>query len=190
MTSPDDTNDLPFRRPMRTDRLRVDAETRFRITAEPGERAALARFLGVDAVERLTLAGFVSPKGKGGWRVRGRLVAQIVQTCVVTLEPVRSRIDEEIERSYIPESFIRRQPEIVLLPDEEDAPDPFIDSIDPAQLAVESLALLIDPYPRREGATLEPGALGADSAALAEDKTTRPFAGLADLLRRSGTGGG
>lgn len=190
MTSPDNADDQPFQRPMPVDRLRTDAETPFRIAAEPGERAALAPFLGVDAIERLTLAGFISPHGKDGWRVRGRMVAKIVQTCVVTLEPVRNRIDEDIERCYVPEGRVRRQPEIVLLPDEEDTPDSFTDSIDPAQLAVESLALLIDPYPRRAGAALESADMGDDAAGPTDDDTTRPFAGLADLLQRSGTGGG
>lgn len=187
MTQPDD--DLPFKRPLKVDALSRDAETRFRIAAEPDERIALAKFLGVDAVERLTIAGFVTPEGKGGWRVRGHLVAKIVQTCVVTLEPVRSRIDEEVTRSYVPDRGARRQPEVVLLPDEEDTPDPYTDTIDPAQLAVESLALIIDPYPRREGAALDPEVLGADPGAPTEDETTRPFADLAERMRRSGTGG-
>jgi len=154
MTTPDTGEALPFQRPMRTDQFRKDGQTKFRIAAEPGEYAAIARFLGIDAVERLTLAGFIAPHGKDGWRVHGRLVAKVVQTCVVTLEPIRTRIEELIERAYVPEHRSRHQPEVVLLVDEEDSPDFYTDTIDPAQLAVESLLLSIDPYPRREGAEL------------------------------------
>jgi uncharacterized metal-binding protein YceD (DUF177 family) len=190
MTSPDTRQSQPFQRPIRTDRLRRDAQTQFRIAAEPAEYPALARFLGVDAVERLTLAGFVAAHGKDGWRIRGQLVAKVVQTCVVTLEPIRNRIEEEIERTYVPEQQARHQPEVILLPDEDDAPDHFSDSIDPAQLAVESLALSIDPYPRRQGAELDSGTVRMQDSEDDPHETTRPFAGLADLLRRSGAGGG
>ncbi|HSF93966.1 MAG TPA: DUF177 domain-containing protein [Thermohalobaculum sp.] len=175
--------DQPFHRPMKTGGLRTDGDTAFRISAEPGEREALAPFLGVDAVERLTLAGFIGPYGKGGWRVRGRMVAKVVQTCVVTLEPLRTRIEEDIERTYVPANQTPRLPEVVLLHDDEDEPDPFTDSIDPAQLAVESLLLLIDPYPRHEGAALD-ALLGRDLVAEDGEETRKPFSGLADLMRR------
>lgn len=190
MTTPDPGEAQPFQRPMRVDQFRRDAQTRFRIASEPGENAALARYLGVDAVQRLTLAGFVSPHGKDGWRVHARLVAKIVQTCVVTLEPIHSRIDEEIERIYVPEHLNRHRTEVILLPDEEDVPDYFADIIDPGQLAVESLLLSIDPYPRREGAELDKEAEIVHHSGDDADTTTRPFAGLADLLRRSNTGRG
>jgi uncharacterized metal-binding protein YceD (DUF177 family) len=189
MTSPDSGEAPPFQRPIQTDKLRRDAQTKFRIAAEPPEYPALARFLGVDAVERLTFAGFVSPEGKDSWRVRGRMVAKVVQTCVISLEPVRGRIDEEIERTYVPERQIRHQSEVILLPDEDDAPDYYTDVIDLAQLALESLALSIDPYPRREGAELDNGTAIVQNTDDGPDETTRPFAGLADLLRRSGAGG-
>ena len=181
------TPEQPFQRPMQVANLRTGSDTAFRISAEPPERAALAPYLGVDSVERLSLAGFISPWGKGGWRVRGRLVAKIVQTCVVTLEPVRSRIEEDVERVYVPAGQTPRQPEVVLLPDDDDSPDPFTDSIDPAELAVQSLSLLIDPYPRRSDAALDAGMLGSDSVPAADDGVAKPFSGLAELMRRDGT---
>ena len=30
-------------------------------------------------------SGFISPEGAEGWRIRGRLIAKLVQSCVVTL---------------------------------------------------------------------------------------------------------
>jgi len=178
----------PFRRPMKVTELAADGQTRFRISAEPDERAALARFLGVDRIERLTLAGFIGPHGNGGWRVHGRLVAQVAQTCVLTLEPMLNRIEEDVERTYVPAGRLPSQHEVVLLHDDDDTPDPFTDSIDPAQLAVESLSLLIDPYPRREGAALDPVLLRGGPEDPDEADATRPFSDLAALLRRPRSG--
>ena len=176
----------PFRRPMAVAELRRDAETPLRIAAEPDELAELARYLDVDRIDRLTLAGFISPAEDGGWRVRGRLVARLEQTCVVSLAPMRSRHNAEIERLYLPADRIVAEPEVQVSHDDQDAPDPFTGSIDPAQFAVESLALMIDPYPRAESAELEQRTFAAPGVTPLSDEAGQPFAGLAVLKPGSG----
>jgi uncharacterized metal-binding protein YceD (DUF177 family) len=185
-TSCSSEHPAPFQRPMAVARLRRDVETPFRISAEAAELAALADYLDVDRIDRLSLAGFISPIGKDGWRVRGRLVAKIEQSCVVTLAPVRSRHDAEVERQYLPARLITPEHEVLVSLDDEDLPDPFTDTIDPAQLAVEILALSIDPYPRSEGAELGQRAFAAPGITPLSDEASRPFASLAAL--KSGTG--
>jgi hypothetical protein len=177
---------VPFSRPMAIERLQRDAETPFRISAEPDELLELARYLDVDRIDRLSLAGFISPAADGGWRVRGRLVAKLDQSCVVTLVPVRTRHDAEIERTYLPADRFVSEQEVQISHDDQDAPDPFTDSIDPAQLAVESLALMIDPFPRAEGAELGSRNFTAPDVTPMSDEANRPFAGLAALKRGSG----
>ena len=176
----------PFRRPMATARLHRDAETPFRVAAESDELAELARFLDVDRIDRLSLAGFISPAEGGGWRVRGRLVAKLEQSCVVSLALVRARHDAEIERLYLPADRLVPEPEVQISHDDQDAPDPFTDSIDPAQFAVESLALMIDPYPRTEGAEPDRRIFAAPGITPLSDEASQPFAGLVDLKRDSG----
>lgn len=183
--APDAPAPFPFRRPMAAARLHRNSETQFRVAAEPDELVELARFLDVDRLDRVTLAGFIAPAADGGWRVRGRLVARVVQTCGVTLEPVESRIESDIERLYLPADSVPTEREVQILHDEEDGPDPFTDTIDPAQLAVESLALLIDPYPRAEGAELGTQSFAAPGVKPLTDEDTHPFADLAVLKRRS-----
>ena len=175
----------PFRRPMEVARLSRDAETQFRISADPDELAELAGYLGIGRIDRLTLAGFISPVEGGGWHVRGRLVAQIEQPCVITLVPVSARHNAEIERYYLPENMLAPEPDVLFAHDDADAPDAFTDSIDPAQFAVESLALMIDPFPRAEGAELNRGKFAADGITPISDDASRPFAGLAVLKRGS-----
>jgi hypothetical protein len=185
-TIPPTENPAPFQRPMAVARLRRDIETPFRITAEPDELTALARYLDVDRINRLSLAGFLSPTGKVGWRVRGRLVAKLEQSCVVTLTPIRSRHDAEVERFYLPLSQISPEHEVLVSLDDEDLPDPFTDTIDPAQLAIESLALMINPYPRADGAELGQFIVTAPGVTPLSDEASQPFARLAALKHGAG----
>ncbi len=185
-TTSDAERPAPFRRPIAVAGLRRDAETPLRIAAEPDELAELARYLDVDRIDRLTLAGFISPAEDGGWRVRGRLVAKLEQTCVISLTPLRSRHDAEIERLYLPADRIIAELEVRVSHDDQDAPDPFTDSIDPAQFAVESLALMIDPYPRAGSAEMERRDFAAPGVTPLTDESSRPFAGLTVLKPGSG----
>jgi hypothetical protein len=184
-TNPTTERPPPFSRPMAIERLQRDSETPFRVSADPEELLKLARYLDVDRIGRLSLAGFISPVADGGWRVRGRLVAKLEQSCVVSQAPVRTRHDAEIERTYLPaERFVSEQ-EVLISHDDQDVPDPFTDSLDPAQLAVESLALMIDPFPRAEGAELGQRTFTAPEITPLSDEASRPFAGLAALKRGS-----
>ncbi len=176
---------MPFRRPMAVTAMRRDVETSFRIAAEPAELAELARFLEVERIDRVTLAGFISPTDGDGWRVRGRLVAKLEQSCVVSLVPIRIRHDAEVERSYLPADQIAPEPDMLFSHDDADAPDPFIDSIDPARLAVDSLVLMIDPFPRAADAKLNRHTYGPPGITPLSDEASRPFAGLAALKTRT-----
>ena len=159
-------------------------ETPFRIEAEPGERAALAGFLDVARVDELSFEGVVAASGDEGWEIRGRLVAALEQTCVVTLEPVAVRHDSEIARLYLPADRIAPVHEVTVEPDEADEPDPCGVSLDPGRLALESLVLMLDPYPRAAGPALGPASFAPPGVAPLEDDDLRPVAGLAGLKRR------
>ncbi|MDH3665351.1 MAG: DUF177 domain-containing protein [Paracoccaceae bacterium] len=177
--------EAPFHRPMPVSQLPRDHETKFRVVAEADELSALASYLDVDRIDRLTFAGFISPEADDVWRIRGHLVARIEQACVVTLAPLSFRHDAQIERVYVPADQVIDGSEIRVLHDEADLPDSYEDSLDPAQLAVESLSLMIDPYPRAEGAEL----LETPSSRNDNSDADRPFAALAALKAGEGDEG-
>lgn len=183
-TGTDQAPALPFARPWAVSGLSRRHETPFRIEADAGEREALARFLDVARVEELSLEGVIAPSGAEGWEIRGRLVAALEQTCVVSLEPVAVRHDTAVERQYLPADLLAPVHEVTVEPDEEDEPDPFSNSLDPARLALESLALMLDPYPRAPGAKLGEARFAPPGVKPLEDEELRPFAGLAELKRR------
>jgi hypothetical protein len=131
------------------------------LEADEAQRAALAREHGLVAVEAFRADLVVSHWNRDGARVHGRVVARIVQNCVVTLEPLEALIGEDIDSVFVPEGSRLARPsftaegEMVLDAEGDDPPEQFAgETIDVGQLAEEHFALAIDPYPKRQGAGL------------------------------------
>lgn len=179
----------PLARPVRVARLSRKQPTPFDIEADAEELGAVAAFLDLPRVERLSFKGAIAPAGAEGWEVSGRLVARLEQTCVISLAPVPARHDVEIRRLYLPADQVPAAREVRVAPDEEDEPDTFETTIDPGALALESLALMLDPYPRAPGAELGQTRFAPPGAAPIEEEEDRPFADLAALKRRLERGG-
>ena len=104
----------------------------------------------------------------------------MVQTCVVTLDPVTTRVDQPLRRAWLP--VAARPSEIVVAPDEDDEIEPLGDRIDLGLVAIEALALALPAYPRKPGATLGP----VPASGEAEEDALKPFAGLAALRAKMG----
>lgn len=173
---------LPFRRPTALRTLSRKQPLTFDIAPEPDEADAIARFLGLAALPRLRFRGELMPAGDDGWRVEGRLEAELVQSCVVTLDPVSQLIDQVVARDYVPADAYR--PPLELDPEAEDDPDPFADAIDPGQLAVESLALMLDPYPRAPGVPPAEYRAAPPGREPLTDSDLKPFAKLSVLKEK------
>jgi uncharacterized metal-binding protein YceD (DUF177 family) len=126
------------------------------VEADPDERAALARRFAIVAVDRLEAEVCLERQGGGQMiRLSGRLRADVVQICVVSLEPVAGHLEEDFEMTFAHE----RQPEaadVVVDLDDPDPPDPIEDGrVDIGEAVAEQLALILDPFPRAPGARFE-----------------------------------
>ena len=157
----------------------------FRISPTPAEAEALARLLDAQAVRKLAFAGRLTPVEQGGWQLDATLGATVVQTCVVTLDPVTTRIDQPVRRTWLPESAPRAA-EIVVDPDEEDEIEPLGDRIDLGLVAIEALALALPAYPRKPGASFGPAALADAGITPVDESELKPFAALAALRGKMG----
>lgn len=122
----------------------------------------------------------VTPKSGGRYHIAGHVRARIGQTCVVTLEPMESDIDEPVDLTFVPPDQI---PEMATLIDEAehsdgDTPDPpeAIENgiIDLGRIATDALYLAVNPYPRKPDAVFEP-------VVEATDPEDHPFAALKAL---------
>ncbi|MFQ5786094.1 MAG: DUF177 domain-containing protein [Alphaproteobacteria bacterium] len=149
------------------------------LVADSNERVALARRFGVAALEALTATVRLKRENGGAVRLRAHFVAEVTQACVVTLEPVASRIDDDFEVLFAPEAALLDD-EIVISTANDDVPEPLADdSIDLGEVIAEHFGLALDPYPRRAGAVFTGSGTGAEGDD--PDRAGSPFAAIRKL---------
>ena len=170
-----------FARPVRVDKLDGDEMT-VTIEADSVERAALARRFELDGIDAFSATVTVSREDAGTFRVRGSLDADVLQTCVVSLEPVATHVHEPFTALLKIDSGETRPGEVDVSLDEDEADDLLIgDEIDVGELAAQQLALVLDPYPRHPDATLAAYGQPIDSTLESDASGGGPFAVLAAL---------
>ena len=175
------TDNPEFPRPV--DLARVgDAVTRLEIAANAAERAALAKRFGVPAIDSLQ-AKLELRRIRGGAAVKlaGQLTADVTQSCVVTLEPVKQHVEEAFEVLY--SNDVTDEQTAIGAASDIAWPEPLPEGpLDVGEAVAEQLSLALDPYPRAAGVTLEPRWTGEDDAA-------KPFAALGKLKKPSDSSG-
>jgi hypothetical protein len=156
------------------------------LTANAKELSALAKAHDLIHVQSFKAELLVKKWRKDGVKITGRVTADITQNCVITLEPLDNRVENEIDTIFVPEnSKLARPPlsadgEMVIDFEGADIPETFSgDTIDAGALAEEFFGLAIDPYPRKPGASLEQG-IEQDGQEAAKPS---PFAGLLKFRR-------
>jgi uncharacterized metal-binding protein YceD (DUF177 family) len=164
-------------------RLRLDQirdGQRIDLAADGGERESIANRLALNALDRLDAHVTLSRDG-AVVRAKGRLVATLEQSCVVTSEPVAAHVDEPFALLFMPEPQTTGADDEVEL-GEEDCDVVFYDgaTIDLGCALADTLALSIDPYPRSAGAE----AALKEAGVLSEEQSS-PFAALAALKKGS-----
>ncbi len=178
---PKSSDNPEFARILEMHRLRDADGFAFDLAPDAAETKALARLLGARSVRKMRFAGQLAPAGKEVWILSAHLGATVIQRCVVTLDPVTTRIDMDLRRRFVP-ADPRAGAEIILSPHDEDDDEieTLSDRLDLGRIAVEALALALPAYPRREGVSLAT-ALPQDPGASLNDGVVKPFAGLAAL---------
>lgn len=145
---------LPYSDPVRLHQIGAGLSRRLEPDAEARQR--IARALNLKSLDRFE-ADLEVTATASGWRLTGRVVADAVQSCVLTLEPLPVHIDERFEINLVEalDTPPSEEGEIDLELD-DNSPDVVENGqIDLGQYAVEQLALHLDPYPRKEGAVFE-----------------------------------
>ena len=185
----------------------------FSFAADEDERRALAaRFhlLSLDSLEADVVATRFESKGRNrkvvsGVRLRVKFAADVVQSCVVTLEAVAAHLEQGFEVDYLPEGAEQTKAgisggdeftgdftgdfmaefiagEVVIDIDEVDPPEVLIgNEIDVGEVIAENLSLALDPYPRAPEAEVDADQIERQNEEIAADN---PFAVLQKLKSR------
>ena len=177
----------PFSYPVKVGSVSANPVTVW-VEADEREREGLAKLWQVLSVEQLKAELVVNRWKKDGIRLKGRVHAQVTQACVLTLEPVASRIDEPFEQIFVPEGsklariVTNEAAEMILDPDGPDLPEEFFgDTIDAGEVVAEFAAAAIDPYPRKKGVEFKDHIESDPNKS--EDRPS-PFAALKDWKKQ------
>jgi uncharacterized metal-binding protein YceD (DUF177 family) len=138
-----------------------------RVAAEPAECAAVARRLDVPRIYALSALVKADP-WRRGLKVSGTLNADLERQSVVSLELFRQSLRHDFVRYFMPAD--------AKVPEEAEDIDLIEHGIvDLGEIVVETLALELDPYPRKAGERFD-GAGDSDAPDIAS-----PFGALAAL---------
>jgi len=160
-------------------RLGRAADTQFLLEPDADTRKRIARELSLRSLRKARLQGTLSPAGKHDWHLKATLGATAIQECVVTLEPVTTRIDTALTRSYLTD-LPQPSGDDLAIP-EDDTIEPLPTQVDLMALLMEALALLVPDYPRAAGVELGQAVFAPPGVAPLRDEDAKPLAGLAAL---------
>lgn len=165
-----------FSRPVEVDTV-SEQPRRIAIDADEAERRRLAGRFRLVAIGVLS-ADVTVQRRAGLIHAEGRVEADVVQGCVVTGDPLPAHIDAPFSVRFAPDAFAQADAEEIELSEADCDTLPLEGGrIDLGELAAETLALALDPYPRTPGAAFDKGALDGD-------KDVGPFAALKALKDR------
>lgn len=135
---------LEFSRPLEVARIPALGSTE-KISATPEECKRLAKRLDVPAVHALRAVLLAKPWRGGGVKLTGDIHVDLEQVSVISLENFRQDVTIPVERYFLDRP-----------PDDEGGDGEVIDAIvagqiDLGEVVAETLALELDPYPRKPG---------------------------------------
>ena len=159
---------------------RVHDGERIDLIATDEEREALAKRLGLVALDRLVAHCVVDHQG-AAIRARGRIKASLTQACVASGEPLPAYIDEAFELHFQPEPTRTPDDEIELSGDELDVIFHDGQAIELGEAIADTLAVSLDPYPRGPNAEV-----ALQQAGVLSEEQAGPFAALAALKGKLG----
>jgi len=174
-----ESQDPPLTRKVRVSEIQDDVAKTIAVTDT--ERAEIADLLDLVTLDQIGFDYRLRRGGGGRVHLSGRLKADATQTCVVTLDPVPAVIDIPVEVDFWPRPLIENLMKKAEDPSQSgllDWPEAITDdTIDLGRVVYETFATSLDPYPKKEGASLE----SLQGAPEQEVRESSPFAALKQL---------
>ncbi len=147
------------------------------LEASPAERKALAKRFNLSDLPMLKARLTLTPGQKDEFIAAGTIDAEVVQTCVATLEPLARHLELAVNVVFMPEAS-RRDPAAPSFDELEDEYEYYKGGkIDLGEMVAQQMGVNIDPYPRQPQAPLVRAVFGEKSA------PGGPLAALADVVR-------
>lgn len=153
------------------------------LIADDAARKSLSERFDLLSIDSLFADFTISRIGNGDLiGVRGRVTADVTQSCVVSDVPVAAKIDEIVDERFGPPE--ETDLEIDISMEEIDPPEPIVDDvIDLGELVAQYLGVALNPYPKAPDAVI-PDRYQSDIDDDIET-TKNPFEALASLKKRT-----
>lgn len=150
------------------------------LVATEAERNAVSAALGILGCEAIQLRYRLTRAADDGYRLKGRLTADVVQACVVTLAPVHETIDVDIKVEFRPAAELAAADGGPVDLEDDTEFEPIEGTwLNIGRVAFEEIAANLNPYPRRLGAEYVPPATPTSDQAA----KSNPFAVLEKLKK-------
>jgi uncharacterized metal-binding protein YceD (DUF177 family) len=174
---------LEFSRPVSTAKLSAAPAT-YRIQANKAERAALARRLGLVSLDRLEAEVQLHRAG-GDCHLSATLSAELVQSCVVSLDPVPAAVEESFTLCFRPGIDEDEADRLALENPEDEIIEPLMgEAIDIGEAVAQQLSVAMDSYPRAASVQLAEAGIAFGETADEPSESRNPFGALAALKKQ------
>ncbi|GAK33363.1 hypothetical protein JCM17846_22810 [Iodidimonas nitroreducens] len=117
---------------------------------------------------------------EGGMKLSGQLRADLVQQCVLTLQPIVVRLDEPFAIYYLADDLPEEDGEAIVDAEHEDVVALIDGKVDVGEALAQTLSLALDPFPRAEDAVLPQGVISEDELKISH-RRDNPFSILEKL---------
>ncbi len=141
--------------------------------------------LQVRDIRKVRIKGTLVPDGRKNWLLQADVGASVTQACVLSLAPVKTRIDTSLRHLFLADWQEPEGDSVVEMTGDADS-EPLGAEINLEQIALEAVAMVLPTYPHAEGATLETQVFTEPGATPLTDEMAKPFAGLAALKDKMG----
>lgn len=154
--------------------------------ATPAELTTLAECLDIENVLSASAKYEVRRIGREKFRLSGVVVADLIRTCIVTLDPLPEHVTEDFAVEFWPQNQIvapvSEENPILDAPEIEPIPHGVLDV---GRIVYEVLSSALDPYPRKADAAFSGYATDKTAAADQTGSFAKPFQDLRKLIDRS-----
>lgn len=130
------------------------------VEVPPSACRTIAAAYGIDGIEDFTASFRLTRVSRNEFALKGHFSAVVLQTCILTLKPMRTLTEADFERRYdivAPRTLKQESSKTIVELESEERETLQGTSLDLAVPLLEELSLAIDPYPKLPGARFAGG---------------------------------
>lgn len=166
--------------PLRIADLPKASRKKFEVNFNDNDVLVVAETLSAVSVRKMRITGELEPLGKNDWHLSAKVGATVTQSCVVSNDPVQTRVDVPVSITYV-SGYNFGQDDDTDENELDDTTEPLPTEINLADIAIEAVALAIPDYPRADNVELEQQVFSEPGTKAMTDEDAKPFASLAGL---------